>query len=461
MIKIGLLPLYISLYDESWPYLRPRMEAFYEDTVKKFQAQGLEVISAPFCRISSEFESAIDGFEQSGAQCIVTLHMAYSPSLESSEFLSKTKLPIVVLDITECYDFDHLQDPEELMYCHGIHGVMDMCNLLLRNGKQFSIVAGHPDHSDVIKRACGFISAAISAYSLSGSRTGRIGGSFLGMGDFAVTDSELHERFGVTVVEPKRDELSYLIQSVAKKEIEKEIVHDINSYQTGEKISSSIHEVTAQNSLAVRKWIENSKLDAFSINFLEVGNETGLTTMPFMEICKSMARGIGYAGEGDVLTASFVGALLKGFPKTSFVEIFCPDWKGNTLFLSHMGEMNIGLCANKPEMGVKPFAFGVETDPVISTGCFESGEAVFLNIFRVEQDFKLLLASVTMEAPEYQNDRFKHTVRGWMRPKIDIALFLEKLSLEGATHHSILVYDAQIEQLSYFGKLLGMDVIIL
>ena len=42
-----------------------------------------------------------------------------------------------------------------------------------------------------------------------------------------------------------------------------------------------------------------------------------------------MARGIGYAGEGDLFTASLVSSLLSVFPETSFSEMFCPDWAGN------------------------------------------------------------------------------------------------------------------------------------
>lgn len=52
-------------------------------------------------------------------------------------------------------------------------------------------------------------------------------------------------------------------------------------------------------------------LTGFTINFEEAGCHKGLPCMPFSEACKAMARGIGYAGEGDVLTAAFVSALLR------------------------------------------------------------------------------------------------------------------------------------------------------
>ena len=39
--------------------------------------------------------------------------------------------------------------------------------------------------------------------------------------------------------------------------------------------------------------------------------------------------------------------------------------------------------------------------------------------------------------------------------------FLEKLSINGATHHSAFVYGAKAEELEYFGKLLGMETVVI
>ena len=89
--------------------------------------------------------------------------------------------------------------------------------------------------------------------------------------------------------------------------------------------------------------IEKEGLSAFTVNFREIRPENGLVVMPFVEASKAMARGVGYAGEGDVLTASITGALMRGFPETAFVEIFCPDWKQDKLLISHMGEYNLAL----------------------------------------------------------------------------------------------------------------------
>lgn len=51
---------------------------------------------------------------------------------------------------------------------------------------------------------------------------------------------------------------------------------------------------------------------------------------------------------------------------------------------------------------------------------------------------------------------FDSVIRGWMKPRIPVKDFLRKLSEHGATHHSLLIYDAEPEQLLYFASLLHM-----
>jgi hypothetical protein len=98
--KVGLLPLYLKLYDDMWPEMRKRVDGFRQQIATALEERGLEVSAAPVCRLEPEFNAAIENFEKAGMDAIVTLHMAYSPSLESSAALAATRLPIIVLDTT-------------------------------------------------------------------------------------------------------------------------------------------------------------------------------------------------------------------------------------------------------------------------------------------------------------------------------------------------------------------------
>ena len=458
-MKIGFLPLYIELYDRvNSP--RARKEAFYETLACAFEAKGVEVIRTPFCRLDAEFKEAVLGYEAAGADAIVTWHPAYSPSLESLTALISTALPIVVLDTTVAEDFSPSQDSSYTADCHGIHGVMDMCSMLRRYGKDYAIAAGHYPTSDVLDRAIGYVKAAVAAGALPGSRVGTIGKSFPGMGDFLISDADIAARFGVEVVHADAKELRVLAAEATEEEIAAEMAADLDGAALLTEIPANKHYTTVKNCLAVRKWLANNDIAAFTVNFLDITPEVGLDIMPFMEASKAMARGIGYAGEGDILTAALVGALLKGFGEAAFVEIFCPDWKNGTLFLSHMGEVNYALCTHKPTLKEVNFIYGKAENPIVGYACYKAGPATFVNLYADADGYKLLVAPVTMEEPTGE-DNFVDRVRGWMRPAMSTADFLEKISTAGATHHSALVYGATPAELAYFGRLLGLEVISL
>ena len=460
-VKIGFLPLYIKLYDDCGASVtsRPRLEPFYERLACELEGRGFEVIRNEFCRIKSEFAAAVEKFEKEGADCIVTWHAAYSPSLESIDALAGTDLPIIVLDTTETYDFSPAQDPAEISFCHGIHGVMDMCSLLRQRGKAYAVCAGHIEHSNVLDKVSGYVNAACAANALKGSRAGSIGGSFDGMGDFLIDDETLLSRFGVTAVYPKEGEIEALRTSVTDAEIEAEMKENTELFYEIEPIDADAHVETVRNCLAVRKFIENNDLDAFTINFRKIGGTSGITAMPFIEACKAMARGTGYAGEGDILTASLVGALLKSYSGTAFAEIFCPDWKNGSLLISHMGEYNLALTKAKP--GYKKIKFiyaDGALDPVVSYGCYRAGGAVFINLYKSEEGYKLFISPIEMlDVPE---KAFEFKVRGWFKPSVPMPEFLEKLSNAGATHHSAIIYDATVDQMKYFASLLGLPTVV-
>ena len=457
--KIGFLPLYIKLYDDvGLADLHAELEAFYNELADGFEAKGVDVVRVPLCCVKDEFKTAVEKFEAADVDCIVTWHAAYSPSLESIDVLAATKLPIVVMDTTSYYDGGPAVGGELINPNHGIHGVMDMTNLLMRHAKPYAIAAGHYPTSDVMDRVLGYVKAAVSAKSLCGSKVGSVGGSFDGMGDFLVSDEEMKERFGVEVIYNDKD-LIPIKSSITDDEVKAEMEKDFAECEPIGEIDPDVHAMSTKACLTVRRWIEQKKLDAFTVNFRQIIPADGLDTMPFMEACKQMAAGTGYAGEGDVLTAAFTGALMKGFDTASFVEIFCPDWRGDTLLISHMGEYNRALSSGKPELKQITFTFGDALDPVVTYGRYKPGKAVFCNVFRTQTDFAMLIAPVEMQ--DAKEDRFEGVVRGWMKPDMPIARFLEKISRAGVTHHSSLVYGARVEEIEFFAKLVGLETVTL
>jgi L-arabinose isomerase len=453
-IKIGLLLMYLKLYDDAMPDLRNEFEPFIKSIKIKLEQKGFEIYLSPICRLDEEFKKAVKDFEKSGVKVIVTLHLAYSPSLECINALTETRLPLVVLDTTLKYHFSNKLISNDIICNHGIHGVQDMCNVLLRNKKNFLIAAGHVSEPDFIEHAVKKINSAMIYSSLIISRVGSLGGPFYGMGDFFIPENVLMKDLGIETIKSDFIDVANMMPDKNSTLLKDEIMSDFNYFDI-QNLDPDVHLNSARIGFGIRNWIGENKLNAFTINFTKLSSESGFPTIPFLEASKAMARGIGYAGEGDVLTAGVVGALMNVYPETSFTEMFCPDWKENLILLSHMGEMNISLISGKPKLVRKDLPFIKVGNPAVAIGQFKKGEAVLVNFSPSLNGYTLILSHI--ELIDLKHD-LEDSITGWIKPKMPINDFLAEYSRSGGSHHSAIVYGDTYDELLDFGKILGCKI---
>jgi L-arabinose isomerase len=460
--KMGLLPLYLKLYDDmaDGPGRRPRIEEFPRTIAAELGRRGVDVVVAPVCRIEKEFAAAVRKLEAEKVDALVTLHLAYSPSLESAAVLAKSRLPVIVLDTTPTWSFSPAQDPDEVMYNHGIHGVQDLCNLLLRLGKPFLIEAGHWQRSDVLDRVARLASPARMAAAMRRGRVGILGSPFKGMGDFHVPPAKIRSTIGATVLPMDRETLRKLVASVRPKEAEAEVAADAARYER-DGASDEAHARSVRLGLAIRRWVEQEQLTALTFNFLNMAEKDGYITAPFLEMSKSMERGLGYAGEGDTLTALLVGALAAGNPDTSFTEMFCPDWEHDTLYLSHMGEVNPRLVEGRPRLREMDYHYSRTGNPAFVVGRLRPGDIVLVNLAPTAAGYRLIVAPARMLGVPGGEDRLEHSVHGWFSPPMPVAEFLAAYSRLGGTHHLAVSYTGDPKPFESFGALMGWDVAVI
>jgi L-arabinose isomerase len=456
--RAGLLPLYLALYDRAVPENRALMLQNAEAVRKALEAAGLDVACADICTVRREFDAALSAFEKQGVDLLVTLHLAYSPSGESAERLARSPLPILMLDTTLQYDFGPGTDPAEIMGNHGIHGVQDLASVLRRMGKRFAIEAGHLGHSDVVRRAARWAQAAAALRRFQTARVGRIGKEFAGMHDFAVTEETLKAKLGPVVERVSPSDIAGGVLQADSAEVRRELALDRERFDVSG-VEPSAHTDAVRAGLALRRFVEERGLTAVTMNFESFTADCGMPTVPFLEAGKLMARGIGYAGENDVLTAALVGALCAAYGRTTFTEMFCPDWKGGSVFLSHMGEINVGLAARKPLLVANPYPWAKITPPVIAACTLKPGPAAFANIVPGPHGaFGLILAPVEV-LPEPAESRYTEKIRAWIKPRCSLETFLQEYSRHGGTHHAALVMGDRTPDLEKLAFLAGLECV--
>lgn len=460
-IKVGYLPFYVKLYDDSNPRCRDPMVRYMHVLVDMLESQGLEIVLADeVCRIRPEFERAAEKFNAAQVSAVITQHLAYSPGLESIEALLKLEAPIIVFDTTPDYELISAAGYEQRIDAnHGIHGVQEMCNLLKRHGRPYYLCAGHALDGKAISELYGLCRAAAARRAYKTMKVGSAGGSFEGMGDFLISDERYRREIGVEVLHLKPETAAEFMAQVSKEEIDCEIDLDHQKYDVCVTYWED-YRLAVKSGLALRGWMDANGLSACTVNFL-AADTCGLAKMPFVECCKILERGQGYAGEGDVLTAGLVGALHAVYPNTTFTEMFCPDWRENVLLLSHMAESNPALARWKPAIRDLDFHYNSCGNTVGMYTCARPGHVVIVNLAPMEKGFTLILCPGELLDCGLERGAYTNATQGWFRPAKPLRDFLKAYSMAGGTHHSAMVYDVDADELRAFGEMMGFDVIVL
>lgn len=458
---LALLPLYLQLYDRAIPDLLPRQERFLGEVADLLRSAGMEVTILPVCRTSAQVASAVSSAEDEGAEGIITLHLAYSPSMEAAGALVETSLPVLMLDTTPASSFGPGVQIGTVLENHGIHGLQDLASVLRRHGRAYSVIAGALSDPRLAARVLTWARAAHARGWLHELRVAQIGGSFSGMGDFQITEETLPKTLGPAVVDIDLTRLAELSAAVTERELAAEKAQDATAFDC-RACSEACWECSNRMGLGLRRALIEAGAQAFSMNFASFDRSIDLFTVPFLEASKAMARGMGYAGEGDVLTASLVGMLNRCYAPTTFTEMFCPDWQGGRIFMSHMGESNPALARDKPRLVEKPYAFGPADNPAVLMFPLRPGPAALVNVAPGERDSLTIIAADVHICDVELEPALPDMPHFWIvPPSRDVAAFLERYSEAGGTHHLALTPGLASAELKPLADMLGCDFALL
>jgi L-arabinose isomerase len=472
--KVGLIPLYLALYDEVRPETRPDVEAFAERVAQRLGEGGLEVEAAPVCCVRAEVEQAVADLTAAGVDLLATVHLAYSPSLESVDALTESDLPLLLLDTTPAARFDETATSADMMLNHGIHGVQDLACMLRRRGRDYALAVGHVDSDQFLDEAVGFARAAVAAARLREMTVLVFGDEFIGMGDFAVEPKVLARELGIKVRRMPVSEIAAAMADIDEHEVESEMAADRARFDCSD-LPEEVLRTSNHVGLAVRRLVRDAGAGAFSFNFASFTPEAGASTVPFLEASKAMAQGVGYAGEADAMTAGFVGALLRGIGDGTFTEMFCPDWEGGSIFMSHMGECNVALAEGQVRLVEKDYSFGEVSNPAVAVFAMRRGPATLVNLAPGPDDSFDIIAARVEVIDRGPVEGFPEVPHYWIRPTdgnresgignrerttaddndSELSAFLGRYSEAGGTHHSALLMGDQIESLRQMAGLIG------
>jgi len=177
-----------------------------------------------------------------------------------------------------------------------------------------------------------------------------------------------------------------------------------------------------------------------------------------------MAKGYGFAGEGDWKTAALVRAFkvmgggLKG--GNAFMEDytyhFDPD---NELVLgSHMLEVDVSLANDRPKVEIHPLGIGGKADPVRLVFNVAGGPALNASLIDMGNRFRLLVNEV--EAVEPRNELPNLPVaRVLWKPQPDMKTGCAAWIYAGGAHHTVYSQNLTAELIQDFADMAGLEFV--
>ena len=133
---------------------------------------------------------------------------------------------------------------------------------------------------------------------------------------------------------------------------------------------------------------------AYSTHFDAIAEDGRFARLPMAAASTLMARGFGFAGEGDALTAALVAAGHELLGDAHFTEMYAMDFPSDSILMSHMGEGNwrVARTDRKPRLIKRPLGIGGLADPPTILFQYQPGPATLATLLSIGGDrFRLIV----------------------------------------------------------------------
>ncbi|HEY53150.1 MAG TPA: arabinose isomerase, partial [Caldilineae bacterium] len=438
--KIGLLGLMFDLY-ERWPEIKPLLAEFAGELVETLSPFA-EVDFPGVCTTREQVERAVAGFEADGVDLLMVVMLSYAPSHIALPALIRTPLPVLLFNTQQLHAISQQTVSLDTTRNHGMHGVQDLANVLLRAGRDFHLVTGHYQDERTLAQVKSWCDAARTVRFMRQMQIGLLGHAMEGMGDFGLDETTFLAQAGITVRRIPMKTVADLAQAAPQAEIARQMAADRERFQFQEDITSEEHEASSRLEWALRQILRRRQMHGFAAHFMAIGDDGRLDTLPFLAASKLLGEGYGFGGEGDVTSAAAVAMMAELAGAANFTEMFSMDFAGNAVLMMHMGEGNWQMARKDEPVHLLRSALDLvdlRHAPLLPAFSLEPGPATLVSLTTVaEGQLKFIVTEGEVVDFPYVADMGRPHYK--FRPQGDLSDFLTRFSLAGGSHHQAMAY---------------------
>ena len=427
--RIGILGIMQDLYDDMIPGIAQRQEG-YAGQIASHLSGVAEFTPSKAIKYREDAERAMREFEDSDLDGVMVVMLTYGPAMRVARLLSESRLPVLLANIQPEPSVTPAWDMADMTYNQGVHGAQDTANAMVRAGKRFQVLTDDWK-SDRFRADVGrWARAAAAITAWKSLKTAIFGYAMNDMGDIRVDESALVRTLGPEIIAVAPGDLVRGMQDVTDAQVSEVISFEDKTFEIDPRLSPEERQDHARMQVALEQILNERGLGAYTAHFDAIGEDGRFSRLPLAAASSLMAKGYGYAAEGDVLTACMVyaGHILIG--NAHFTEMYAMDFPSDSILQSHMGEGNWKVArSDRPVKLIKrPLGIGRLADPPTFLFQLQPGPATLATLVSLEGErFRMVVAEgenldsqelPALEMPYGQfhpNSGVRACLNGWLR----------------------------------------------
>jgi L-arabinose isomerase len=455
--RIGLLGIMQSLYDDMLPGIAERQAAYAREVADALSGV-VDVEVVPPVKERADAERAMADLHGRGLDGLLVVMLTYGPAMRVARLLAETPLPVCLANIQPVAAVTPEWDMADLTYNQGIHGAQDTANAMVRAGRPFHVITDDW-RADSFREAVGRWAHAAAALTRWRSlKVGVFGYAMNGMGDIRVDVHDLIRTLGPQVDAIAPGALHRAVAEVPDADVRELIAAEDARFEIDPALSAEEREDHARMQIGLDRVLTAGGYGAYSTHFDAIAEDGRFARLPLAAASSLMAKGYGFAAEGDALTAALMSAAATLLGTTQFTEMYAMDFPHDAILMSHMGEGNWALARDdRPVRLIKrPLGIGGLDDPPTFLFQYATGPATLAALVALGGErFRLVVAEGeildTEELPALEMPY------GSFKPDSGVSACMNRWLRLGGPHHQVLNPGRRAEEWAVFCDLAGIE----
>ncbi|HEY1915580.1 MAG TPA: L-fucose/L-arabinose isomerase family protein [Streptosporangiaceae bacterium] len=457
--RIGILGIMQDLYDEMIPGIAQR-QAGYAAEIAAHLADVAEFIPGDPVKYREDAERVMGEFEQAGLDGVMVVMLTYGPAMRVARLLNESRLPICLANIQPEPNVTPAWDMADMTYNQGVHGAQDTANAMVRAGKPFHVLTDDWKAGSFRADIGRWARAAAAVTRWKKLKTAIFGYAMNDMGDIRVDESALVRSLGPEILAVAPGDLWRAMGEVTVGEVSDVIAFEDENFEVDIRLSDEEREDHARMQVAIQRILDEQGFGAYTAHFDAIGDDGRFSRLPLAAASTLMAKGYGYAAEGDVLTACLVSAGHNLIGDAHFTEMYAMDFPSDSVLMSHMGEGNwkVARKDRRVKLIKRPLGIGRLDDPPTFLFQYQPGPATLAALVSLEGTrFRLVVAEgENLDSQELPALEMPY---GQFRPASGLRACLNGWLRNGGPHHEVMNLGHHAADWKVFCELAGIEFV--